>query len=95
MPISKTRLSPILKHCFKNNIILVIPFLSRFADILLDEPRADDRRLVTAAICVTRIGQHVYTVPIIHKFLEKRVCKFAGRAYTASTIFHGRAWLAE
>ena len=35
------------------------------------------------------------TVPIIHKFLEKGVCEFAGRAYAASTFFHGRAWLAE
>ncbi len=35
------------------------------------------------------------TVPIIHKFLDKRVYEFAGRAYTASTIYHGRTWLAE
>ncbi len=35
------------------------------------------------------------TVPITHKFLEKRVCIFAGRAYTTSTIFHGRAKIVE
>ena len=35
------------------------------------------------------------TVPITHKFLEKRVCIFTGRAYTASTIFHGRARIVE
>ncbi len=35
------------------------------------------------------------TVPIIHKFLEKRVHDFAGRVYTTSTFFDGRAWFTE
>ncbi len=36
--------------------------------------------------------EHRTTVPITHKFLEKRVCILAGRVYSASPIFHGRAW---
>ena len=35
------------------------------------------------------------TVPITHKSLEKRVHTFAGRVYTASTLFHGGTWLVE
>ncbi len=43
-------------------------------------------------ILTTAIHADAAKVPITHKFLEKRVHSLAGRVYTASTFFLGRAW---